>query len=120
MSRYNLSFCKEIDLNRRNGETTDQNEQGISNIIELSFAQRHQIANTLLTVARIAYLSSDVIISVQPAIGTDSEFSSHLNRYAGRKDSSLVAQSADTVPEVSLLYSNLPLPRALRKISGLF
>jgi sulfite reductase (NADPH) hemoprotein beta-component len=77
------------------------------------------IANALLTVARIAYLSSDVVVSVQPAIGTDSEFSSHLNRYASRKDSSLVAQSADTVPEVSLLKGNLPLLDALRKISDL-
>jgi hypothetical protein len=24
--RYNLSFCKEIGLNRRNGQTMDQNE----------------------------------------------------------------------------------------------
>lgn len=69
-----------------------------------------QTANTLLTVARIAYLSSDVVVSVQPAIGTDSEFSSHLNRYAGRKDSSLVAQSADTVPQVSLLYGQFTPP----------
>jgi hypothetical protein len=79
-----------------------------------------QTANAFLTVARIAYLSSDVVVSVQPAIGTDSEFSSHLNRYAGRKDSSLVAQSADTVPQVSLLYGQFTPPRgALRKISGL-
>lgn len=70
--------------------------------------------------ARIAYLSSDVVVSVQPAIGTDSEFSSHLNRFASRKDSSLVAQSADTVPEVSLLKGHLPLLNGLRKIPDLF
>ncbi|UZP35299.1 hypothetical protein NXS19_003115 [Fusarium pseudograminearum] len=63
-------------------------------------ATQHQVKTPEEAVARIAYLSSDVIVSVQPAIGTDSEFSSHLNRYAGRKDSSLVAQSADTVPEI--------------------
>ncbi|EWY91557.1 sulfite reductase (ferredoxin) [Fusarium oxysporum NRRL 32931] len=61
---------------------------------------QHQIKTPEEAVARIAYLSSDVVVSVQPAIGTDSEFSSHLNRYASRKDSSLVAQSADTVPEI--------------------
>lgn len=60
--------------------------------------------------ARIAYLSSDVIVSVQPAIGTESDFSAHLKRYAGRKDSSLVAQSADAVPDVSQTrMENLPL-----------
>jgi len=63
-------------------------------------ASQHQIKTPEEAVARIAYLSSDVVVSVQPAIGTDSEFSSHLNRYASRKDSSLVAQSADTVPEI--------------------
>ncbi|KAM0561313.1 hypothetical protein ACHAPJ_003192 [Fusarium lateritium] len=63
-------------------------------------ASQHQIKTPEEAVARIAYLSSDVVVSVQPAIGTDSEFSSHLNRYAGRKDSGLVAQSADTVPEI--------------------
>ncbi|KAM0352480.1 hypothetical protein ACHAPU_002148 [Fusarium lateritium] len=63
-------------------------------------ASQHQIKTPEEAVARIAYLASDVVVSVQPAIGTDSEFSSHLNRYAGRKDSSLVAQSADTVPQI--------------------
>lgn len=51
--------------------------------------------------ARIAYLSSDVIISVQPAHSIESEFSSHLHRYAGRKDLSLVAANESGVPEVS-------------------
>jgi hypothetical protein len=88
-----------------NVNTTDQNEQEPMNHKQLGLpTAKLQTANTFLIVARIAYLSSDVVVSVQPAIGTDSEFSSHLNRYAGRKDSSLVAQSADTVPQVSLLY----------------
>jgi sulfite reductase (NADPH) hemoprotein beta-component len=51
-------------------------------------------------VARIAYLSSDVIVSVQPAQAIESEFSLHLHRYAGRKDKSLVATSESGVPEV--------------------
>jgi sulfite reductase (NADPH) hemoprotein beta-component len=53
-------------------------------------------------VARIAYLSSDVIVSVQPAQAVESEFSSHLRRYAGRKDPSLVATADAGVPEVLL------------------
>jgi sulfite reductase (NADPH) hemoprotein beta-component len=51
-------------------------------------------------VARIAYLASDVIVSVQPAQAIESEFSSHLHRYSGRKDRSLVAATGDGVPEV--------------------
>jgi hypothetical protein len=51
-------------------------------------------------VARIAYLSSDVIVSVQEAQSIESAFSSHLHRYAGRKDRGLVAASLDGVPEV--------------------
>jgi hypothetical protein len=55
---------------------------------------------SLYIVARIAYLSSDVIVSVQPAQSIESEFSSHLHRYAGRGDKSLVAASESGVPEV--------------------
>jgi sulfite reductase (NADPH) hemoprotein beta-component len=55
-------------------------------------------------VARIAYLSSDVIVSVQPAYAIESEFSAHLHRYAGRKDSGLVATSEGGVPEVKTLF----------------
>jgi sulfite reductase (NADPH) hemoprotein beta-component len=61
-------------------------------------------------VARIAYLSSDVIVSVQAAQSIESEFSSHLKRYAGRKDRSLVAASESGVPEVGgqrVLYFTL-------------
>jgi hypothetical protein len=58
---------------------------------------------TKFTVARIAYLSSDVIISVQPAQAVESQFSTHLHRYSGRKDSGLVATSEGGVPEVRSL-----------------
>jgi hypothetical protein len=51
-------------------------------------------------VARIAYLSSDLIVSVQPAQSIESEFSSHFHRYAGRRDRSLVAVTESGVPEV--------------------
>lgn len=54
-------------------------------------------------VARISYLSSDVIVSVQPSKSTESEFSSHLQRYAGRKDKGLVSGS---VPEILVVRHN--------------
>ncbi|KAG9246549.1 hypothetical protein BJ878DRAFT_496624 [Calycina marina] len=55
-------------------------------------------------VARIAYLASDVIVSVQPAHGVDSQFSKHLSRYATRGDKSLVAQTG--VPEIQTIRQN--------------
>ncbi|TAQ83994.1 hypothetical protein B7494_g7677 [Chlorociboria aeruginascens] len=57
-------------------------------------------------VARIAYLSSDVIISVQAAQSIESEFSSHLRRYAGRRDKSLVAADNDGVPDIQTVRHN--------------
>ncbi|KAL2070549.1 hypothetical protein VTL71DRAFT_13575 [Oculimacula yallundae] len=57
-------------------------------------------------VARIAYLSSDVIVSVQPAQSIESEFSSHLHRYAGRKDPNLVATTEGSVPEIQAIRHN--------------
>ncbi|KAL7933542.1 beta subunit of assimilatory sulfite reductase [Trichoderma chlorosporum] len=60
--------------------------------------------------ARIAYLSSDVVISVQPSLAADSEFSSHLKRFAGRKDRGIVAATEDTVPEIQhIRHNNDPL-----------
>ncbi|PQE17267.1 sulfite reductase beta subunit protein [Rutstroemia sp. NJR-2017a BVV2] len=61
-------------------------------------------------VARIAYLSSDVIVSVQAAQSIESEFSSHLKRYAGRNDRSLVAARESGVPELQTVrHNNDPL-----------
>lgn len=57
-----------------------------------------------ITVARIAYQASDLIISVQPSLAVDSEFSIHLKRYSGRKERSLVAKNVDAVPEVRIVY----------------
>jgi len=62
-------------------------------------------------VARIAYLSSDVIVSVQAAQSIESEFSSHLRRYAGRKDKSLVATANGGVPEVKK-SKNIPYEKS--------
>lgn len=69
-----------------------------------------QIRTPEEAVARIAYLASDVIVSVQPSLGQDSAFSSHLKRYAARKDQGLVARTEDSVPEIqSIRYNNDPL-----------
>ncbi|KAK2593505.1 Sulfite reductase [NADPH] subunit beta [Conoideocrella luteorostrata] len=66
----------------------------------------HQILTPEEAVARIAYLSSDVIVSIQPSLVTDSEFSAHLKRYASRKDRGLVATSTDAVPDVLSIRHN--------------
>ncbi|KAK3073652.1 Sulfite reductase [NADPH] subunit beta [Teratosphaeriaceae sp. CCFEE 6253] len=55
-------------------------------------------------VARIAYLTSDVILSVQPSLATESEFSRFLHQYANNKASSLVCQG---VPEVQSVRHNV-------------
>lgn len=48
-------------------------------------------------VARIVYIASDVVLSVQPALAVDSEFSRHLHIFAANKAPGLVAKD---VPEV--------------------
>ncbi|KAK5628049.1 hypothetical protein RRF57_003764 [Xylaria bambusicola] len=69
-----------------------------------------QIRTPEEAVARIAYLASDVIVSVQPAQGQDSAYSSHLNRYAARRDPGLVCRTEGAVPEIqSVRYNNDPL-----------
>ncbi|KAK6075992.1 sulfite reductase, beta subunit (sulfite reductase hemoprotein) [Seiridium cupressi] len=67
-----------------------------------------ELANieSAIAVARIAYLASDAIISVQPAKEQDSAFSSHLKRYAARKDHGLVARTEDAVPEIHTVRHN--------------
>ncbi|KAL3419765.1 sulfite reductase hemoprotein [Phlyctema vagabunda] len=69
-------------------------------------------------VARIAYLSSNVIVSVQAAHETESAFSSHLKRYAGRKDKALFAHGSEGgVPEiVSVRHNADPLLSAFAPI----
>ncbi|KAI9821764.1 MAG: hypothetical protein M1827_002345 [Pycnora praestabilis] len=54
-------------------------------------------------VARIAYLSSDVIISVQPSHAVNSEFSKYLHSYARNKASGVVAHE---LPEVQSIRHN--------------
>jgi sulfite reductase (NADPH) hemoprotein beta-component len=58
-------------------------------------------------VARITYIASDVILSVQPSLGTESEFSHHLTRFALNKAKGIVSRS---VPEIiPLRYNADPL-----------
>ena len=47
--------------------------------------------------ARIAYASSHVILSVQPALGTDSEFSRQLHLLASKRTPGIISKE----PEVS-------------------
>lgn len=69
-----------------------------------------QIRTPEEAVARIAYLASDVIVSVQPAQGQDSTYSPHLKRYAARKDPGLVSRAEGAIPEVQTVrYNNDPL-----------
>jgi len=70
-------------------------------------APSYKIRTAEEAVARIAYLSSDLIVSVQPAQSIESEFSSHLHRYAGRKDPNLVATTEGSVPEVGVTKPKL-------------
>ncbi|KAL8647171.1 MAG: hypothetical protein Q9210_005716 [Variospora velana] len=65
-------------------------------------------------VARIAYLSSDVVLSVQPALSTHSEFSKHLHSYSSSRLPGLVAKE---VPEVIAVRHNVdPLLSAFKPL----
>ena len=65
----------------------------------------HSMGRTRLTapatVARIAYVCSDVVLSVQPTLGRDSEFSRHLQNLVARKSLGIVSKQ---VPEVHSLF----------------
>lgn len=52
--------------------------------------------------ARIAYIASDAVISVQPALGVESEFSRHLHAFAANSAPGLVAKGT---PEVCLSFA---------------
>jgi sulfite reductase (NADPH) hemoprotein beta-component len=69
-------------------------------------AAAHHIRTPEEAVARVAYLASDVVVSVQPSLAVDSDFSSHLKRYAARKDQGLVAQASGAVPEIQSVRHN--------------
>ncbi|KAL8893341.1 MAG: hypothetical protein Q9192_005363 [Flavoplaca navasiana] len=70
-------------------------------------------------VARIAYLSSHVVLSIQPALAIGSEFSSHFHSYSTARIPGLVTEKA---PEVVALRQNVdPLLSAFQPLrSGKF
>ncbi|CAI6087728.1 unnamed protein product [Clonostachys chloroleuca] len=71
---------------------------------KMETAASHKVVTPEEAVSRIAYLASDVVVSVQPSLATDSAFSSHLKRYAGRNDQGIVA--ANGVPEIQSVRHN--------------
>lgn len=52
----------------------------------------------MISVARVAYLTSDVVLSVQPALQTDSLFSKPLKALKANKTQNVLSKGA---PEVS-------------------
>ncbi|KAI1266062.1 sulfite reductase [Xylariaceae sp. FL1019] len=69
-----------------------------------------QIRTPEEAVARIAYLASDVVISVQASQGQDSAFSSHLKKYATRRDPGLVSKAEGAIPDIQTVrHNNDPL-----------
>ncbi|KAL2158683.1 hypothetical protein VTH06DRAFT_4165 [Thermothelomyces fergusii] len=56
--------------------------------------------------AAIAYLASDVVVSVQPSLASDSEFSGLLKQLAAKRAPSLVAKTDDAVPEIQSVRHN--------------
>ena len=56
-----------------------------------------RLTGYLNAVARIAYIASDIVLSVQPALGLPSEFSDYLHTFATNKATGLVSE---TTPEV--------------------
>ncbi|KAI9757592.1 MAG: hypothetical protein M4579_003405 [Chaenotheca gracillima] len=70
-------------------------------------------------VARIAYLSSDIVFSVQPSLAADSAFSRHLRHFSNRKAAGVVADGEQAVPEVRALRHNVdPLLSAFEPIQS--
>ncbi|EPE10736.1 sulfite reductase beta subunit [Ophiostoma piceae UAMH 11346] len=69
-------------------------------------ASSHPVKTAGEAVARIAYLASDVVVSVQPSLATDSEFSAHLKSLAQAKTPSLVASSEGSLPEIQAVRHN--------------
>ncbi|KAL2263988.1 hypothetical protein VTK26DRAFT_3772 [Humicola hyalothermophila] len=68
--------------------------------------QNSKLGTPQEAVAAIAYQSSDVVISVQKSLASDSDFSSHLKKLAAQKTPSLVANTSDAVPEIQSVRHN--------------
>ncbi|OAL40482.1 sulfite reductase (NADPH) hemoprotein, beta-component [Fonsecaea nubica] len=61
------------------------------------------VASPAEAVARIAYLASDVVLSVQPSLSTDSEFSYHFSRFIANGSKNFVSK---TLPEIVPVRQN--------------
>ncbi|KAJ4503984.1 Sulfite reductase [NADPH] subunit beta [Exophiala dermatitidis] len=61
------------------------------------------VASPAEAVARIAYLASDVVLSVQPSLSTHSEFSHHLARFSSSNAKSFVSKA---LPEIVPVRQN--------------
>ncbi|ODA79711.1 hypothetical protein RJ55_05305 [Drechmeria coniospora] len=72
----------------------------------MATSSSHLIRTPEEAVARVAYLSSDVVVSVQPSLAVDSAFSPHLKRLAAQKLPSLVAATPDAVAHVESVRHN--------------
>ncbi|ERT00842.1 sulfite reductase (NADPH) hemoprotein, beta-component [Sporothrix schenckii ATCC 58251] len=69
-------------------------------------ASSHPVKTAGEAVARIAYLASDVVVSVQPSLAADSEFSATLKSFAQAKTASIVANSDDGITEIQSVRHN--------------
>ncbi|PHH63737.1 hypothetical protein CDD81_5502 [Ophiocordyceps australis] len=81
-----------------------QNPSSLTDSMDSS--KNHRIRTPQEAAARIAYLCSDFVLSVQSSLGQDSPFSSHLKRYAARRDGGLVATASDAVPHIEAVRHN--------------
>ncbi|ETI20747.1 sulfite reductase (NADPH) hemoprotein, beta-component [Cladophialophora carrionii CBS 160.54] len=61
------------------------------------------VASPAEAVARIAYLASDVVLSVQPSLSTESEFSYHFSRFKANGSKNFVSK---TLPEIIPVRQN--------------
>ncbi|KAH0030692.1 sulfite reductase hemo protein, partial [Aureobasidium melanogenum] len=67
-------------------------------VIQVIIAAMASILTAGEAVARIAYLASDVVVSVQPSLASDSEFSNFFTTYQQNKASGLVSTSPEIIP----------------------
>lgn len=77
----------------------------VKRVCYMPFFRPRPIANLQFLVARIAYQASDVVLSVQPSLRTDSLFSKSLKTLKANKTGSVLSRGT---PEVgAMLYSEL-------------
>lgn len=70
-----------------------------------------ELLTVCIVVARVAYLSSDIVLSVQPALNIDSDFSRQLHLLATRKAPGIITREPDVSCSVLPLGQSLNLAR---------